>query len=75
MEIPQNLLSFGSPLSPSHPPPLKKPPSGNIGLPHLSDQYSKNYCSHSALVPNTVCYTVQYYVCIQWNLSNQGTPK
>lgn len=41
MEVP--LVSFNNTqLSPLHPPPYKKQPStGNVGLPQLSDQYSK----------------------------------
>ena len=46
MDIPSSLATtHGSPLSPSHPPPVKKQHSntGTIGLPQLHDMPSNDY--------------------------------
>lgn len=54
-DIPTHLVAFTSPLSPSHPPPIKKQLSntGAIGLPQLTDNQSSTFhlTTKSPLVP------------------------
>ena len=52
MDIPSSLATtHGSPLSPSHPPPVKKQHSntGTIGLPQLHDMPSNDYLIHGSI--------------------------